>query len=140
MIARITAVSTTVSRAASTGGTGIGTSGCSGAAAGVTCGAAGAALLVDSWLGIAVASADLTAKWHLFAALESPLGVYPGGKPTFPATVPSFGSRRVARRILNGAVFATDDGGRSWTALGQLLSADGKVRNVSVDAESGAMN
>lgn len=39
---------------------------------------------------------------------------------SLPASVPSFGTRKIGRRVLNGSLYATEDGGKSWTELGRL--------------------
>lgn len=43
-----------------------------------------------------------------------------------PGTTPSFATRKMGRRVLNGSVYGTEDGGRSWTELGRLATRDGK--------------
>ena len=83
---------------------------------------AGAALVVSTRLGIGISPFDFTAEWPIFAGSNN----YFPYTSTYPAPAPSFGSRKVGRRVLDGSVFATSDSGRTWSELGQLLSSAGK--------------
>lgn len=79
--------------------------------------AAGAAVRVSTVSGAAATVTDT----------RLPPNVIPGGRRYGEfADAPSFGSRQVGRRVWNGTLQRTDDGGRTWTELGVLLTGDGK--------------